>query len=122
MKRVTGLGGVFIRCSDPEKSRAWYARHLGIPMEPWGATFHFKDETNPEAYNVLSFFTPDAPYFAPSESTFMLNFRVDDLDALLEALRAEGVTIVGEPMVEDYGKFAWILDPDGNKLELWEQV
>lgn len=120
-KRVTGFGGVFIQCRDKAAMHQWYEKHLGIKMEDWGATFQRSDDPDPNAYNVLSFFKDGADYFKPSKSSFMLNFRVADLDALVEALRAEGVTLVGEPVHEQYGKFAWVLDPEGNKIELWEQ-
>lgn len=121
MKRVIGIGGVFLRCKDVERSREWYSRHLGIPLESWGAQFNHKDDQHPEAYSLLSFFKQDASYFEPSTSGFMLNLRVADLDALVVELRKEGVELIGEPVAEAYGKFAWVLDPDGNKIELWEQ-
>ena len=121
MKRVTGLGGIFLKCRDMEQTRAWYARHLGVRMESWGAQFNFKDEPNPGAYSVLSFFKRSTDYFDPSDAPFMINFRVDDLDALVVALRNEGIELIGEPLNEEYGKFAWLLDPEGNKIELWEQ-
>ena len=121
MKRVIGIGGIFLKCSDVERSRNWYATHLGISLESWGAQFNFRDETNPEAYSVLSFFKSDSPYFQPSTASFMINFRVDDMDALVAALRREGVELAGDPIDEEFGKFAWVIDPDGNKIELWEQ-
>ncbi|MCC6281003.1 MAG: VOC family protein [Saprospiraceae bacterium] len=121
MKRVIGIGGIFLKCNDVERSRAWYAKHLGISLESWGAQFSFRDEPNPEAYSVLSFFKSDSPYFQPSNGSFMINFRVHDLDALVAALRQEDVELVGDPIVEEFGKFAWVIDPDGNKIELWEQ-
>lgn len=121
MKRVIGIGGIFFKCSDVERSRNWYAKHLGISLESWGAQFNFRDDPNPEAYAVLSFFPSDSPYFQPSKGSFMINFRVDDLDALVAALRQEDVELAGDPIEEEYGKFAWVIDPDGNKIELWEQ-
>lgn len=120
MKKVIGLGGIFLRCQNLEATRAWYARHLGIELESWGAQFFAKNEPNPEAYTVLSFFNPDSGYFAPSTSPFIINFRVENLDALVAALREEGVELIGEPQDTEFGKFAWVLDPEGNKLELWE--
>lgn len=119
--KVIGVGGVFLKCRHEKETREWYARHLGIAIESWGAQFYHREDANPEAYTVLSFFKPDSDYFAPSKSGFMLNLRVDDLDGLVAKLRTEGVTLVGEPIAEAFGKFAWILDPEGNKLELWEQ-
>ena len=121
MKRVIGIGGIFLRCKDVERSRQWYATHLGISMESWGAQFNFKDDPSPDAYNLLSFFKQEIDYFAPSTTSFMLNLRVENLDALVIALKAEGVELIGDPMEMEYGKFAWVLDPDGNKIELWEQ-
>lgn len=122
MKRVIGLGGVFLKCQHLDTTRAWYAQHLGLQIESWGgALFFYKDDPNPEAYSNLSFFKADSEYLAPSESPFMINLRVHDLDALVAALRAEGVALVGEPIAEEFGKFAWVLDPEGNKIELWEQ-
>ncbi len=121
MKRVIGLGGIFIKCQHLEETRAWYTKHLGIDLESWGTQFFYKDDPNPEACSNLSFFKQTTEYFAPSESAFMINFRVDDLDALVTALRAEGVPLVGEPVSEEFGKFAWVMDPEGNKIELWEQ-
>ncbi len=121
MKRVIGLGGIFLKCRDVEHTRAWYAKHLGITIESWGAQFNLKEETNPDAYSVLSFFKHSTDYFDPSDAPFMINFRVDNLDALVAALRNEGIALIGEPLAEEYGKFAWLLDPEGNKIELWEQ-
>jgi predicted enzyme related to lactoylglutathione lyase len=121
MAKVTGLGGVFLRCRDHEAQRQWYAQHLGIQVEPWGAQFNYTDDPHPQAYSTLGFFKASSEYFQPSQSGFMINFRVDDLDALYAQLREAGVTLVGEPVAEEYGKFAWIMDPEGNKIELWEQ-
>ena len=121
MKRVIGIGGIFLKCSNVERSRTWYATHLGISLESWGAQFNFRDDPNPDAYAVLSFFKSDSEYFQPSGSAFMLNFRVHDLDALVATLQQEGVALEGDPIEEEFGKFAWVIDPDGNKIELWEQ-
>ncbi len=123
MERVTGLGGPFIKAEDPKGLAAWYEKHLGISFN--GSTytvwpFTNKDETTREGYNVFSFFKKDADYFAPSEKQVMINFIVKDLFGLLKILGEEGVTLAGEPMDEEYGKFGWILDPEGNKIELWE--
>ena len=123
MKRVTGLGGVFFQADDPEKLYQWYEKHLGIQREPHGqgAMMHWRENENPErrGATVWALFEKRTPYFEPSRAPFMLNYRVDDLDALLEALRAEGVTI-DKHEDSDYGRFAWIMDPEGNKIELWE--
>jgi predicted enzyme related to lactoylglutathione lyase len=123
MKRVTGIGGVFFQADDPDKLYQWYEKHLGIQREPHGhgAMMHWRENENPErrGATVWALFEKRTPYFEPSRAPFMLNYRVDDLDALLEALRAEGVTI-DKHEDSDYGRFAWIMDPEGNKIELWE--
>ncbi len=122
MKRVTALGGVFIKCDDPAAQRAWYNRHLGLQTDDYGTSFEWRKADAPEekGYTVWSTFKRDTDYFAPSEKEFMLNFRVEDLENLLVALREEGVTIIGEMQVYEYGKFAHIIDPEGTKIELWE--
>lgn len=122
MKKVTGIGGIFLKCRDRDKTREWYQTHLGIAMEDWGAQMNWRDEPHPEAYSVLSFFRRSTDYFDPSEQPFMLNLRVADLDALVAELRTAGIALIGQPLVEEFGKFAWIMDPEGNKIELWEQV
>ena len=123
MERVIGLGGPFIKANDPKAMVAWYEKHLGFSFNGTVYTdwqFTNQDGSKKRGYNVLSFFKNDSDYFAPSEKQVMLNFIVKDLFALLAVLKEEGVTIVGEPMDEEYGKFGWILDPEGNKIELWE--
>jgi predicted enzyme related to lactoylglutathione lyase len=124
MKRVTGLGGVFFKADDPKKMKEWYGRHLGLPVDEWGASFRWLEENKPDAkvaaYTVWSPFARDTDYFDPSKKQFMFNYRVENLAKLLSVLREEGVTIVGEVQEFPYGKFAWILDPEGNKIELWE--
>lgn len=119
MAKVTGLGGIFYKVEDPERTRAWYQETLGVGGE-WGAMFPRKADTA-EAYSLLSPFKADSDYFDPSKTGFMINLRVDDLDAMMEELKAKGVEILGT-QYEEYGKFAWILDCDGIKVELWEQV
>lgn len=122
MKRVTGLGGIFFKASNPEKIREWYKIHLGIESESWGAQLYWGDETNPNqpGYNVWSPFKADTTYFEPSEKQFMINFRVENLKELVSLLKSEGIEILGEMVEDDFGKFAYIMDPEGNKLELWE--
>ena len=122
MKKVIGLGGVFFKCKDPEAQKKWYREHLGIESESWGAQFFYKQESEngKHDYNVWSPFKSDTPYFNPSQSTFMINYRVDNLDALLVELQKSGIDLVGHPEESEFGKFAWIMDPEGNKLELWE--
>jgi predicted enzyme related to lactoylglutathione lyase len=122
MKKVTGIGGAFFKAKNPKELAAWYEKHLGIPFDGNVYTsFKWKDD-GPDGQTVFSIFGADSDYYAPSMSTFMFNFRVADLDALLEELKSEGVEIVGEPQAFDYGKFGWILDPEGNKIELWEPI
>ena len=123
MERVKGLGGPFIKANDPKELAAWYEKHLGISFN--GSTytvwqFANEDGSKKTGYNVFSFFKKDSEYFAPSVSQVMVNFIVKDLFALLKILKEEGVEVVGEPMDEEYGKFGWIMDPEGNKIELWE--
>lgn len=122
MKRVTGIGGIFFKCRDPEKAKAWYEEHLGIPSDEHGVTFAWNPVNEPgkKVVTVWSPFAQDTFYFAPSNKPFMINYRVEKLEALLEALREEGVEVIGEVEEHSYGKFAWIMDPEGNKIELWE--
>ena len=121
MERVTGLGGVFLKADDPERMYQWYEQHLGLAREQGGVLFHWRQAQDPEkpGMTVWSFFPRDSTYFDPSKASFMINFRVADLDGLLAALRAEGVT-VDKSEDSEYGRFAWILDPEGNRVELWE--
>ncbi|MGE0713388.1 MAG: VOC family protein [Planctomycetota bacterium] len=121
MKRVTGLGGVFFKCQDKERTLAWYRDHLGIEPTAWGGViFEWGGPGSEAGQTVWSPFAADTNHFEPSSSELMLNYRVADLDALVTALRAEGVELVGEPISETHGKFAWVMDPDGRKVELWE--
>jgi predicted enzyme related to lactoylglutathione lyase len=124
MKRVTGIGGVFFKTTDKKKTMDWYQEHLGIESTEWGATFEWRDKDNPEKVcnTAWSPFAGDTKYFAPSGKPFMFNYRVENLKALLEELKKEGVQIVGEIQEFEYGKFGWIMDCDGNKIELWEPV
>jgi len=123
MKRVTGIGGIFFKAQDPQKMYAWYEKHLGLKQDTPGAgvMLHWREAENPEemGMTVWSIFKQDSKYFDPSRSPFMINYRVENLDALLEALRAEGVKIEKREDA-DYGRFAWIMDPEGNRIELWE--
>jgi catechol 2,3-dioxygenase-like lactoylglutathione lyase family enzyme len=122
MKRAIGLGGIFFKCKDPEKTKDWYGKHLGIPVEPWGALFPWRRADQPEVstYTAWSTFKEDTAYFEPSNNEFMINYQVEDLYALLETLKAEGVTVLDKTEDTEYGKFGWILDPEGRKIELWE--
>lgn len=123
-KRVTGLGGVFFKTSNPEKMKSWYQKHLGIESDQYGGLFKWRDhgDKEKECTSVWSPFPSDSTYFQPSEKDYMLNYRVENLEELLDALRQEGVEIVGEIEQYDYGKFCWIMDPEGRKIELWEPV
>lgn len=123
MERVIGLGGPFLKVQDPKAMAAWYEKHLGLTFNGKVYTdwqFTNTDGSKKPGSNVLSFFATNNDYFAPSQSIVMLNFIVRDLFALLKVLKEEGVEIVGEPMDEEYGKFGWILDPEGYTIELWE--
>ena len=119
MARITGLGGIFYKVADPDRTRAWYQENLGIGGE-WGAMFPFKKD-DPEGFALHSPFKADSDYFAPSAQPFMINLRVDDLDAFVADLEDNGIAILGR-QDEDYGRFAWIMDPDGVKVELWQQL
>ncbi|HYD11224.1 MAG TPA: VOC family protein [Allosphingosinicella sp.] len=119
MARVTGLGGVFYKVADPAATQAWYQEHLGIGGD-WGATFRYADEGTEDPFSLLSPFKENSDYFAPSAAAFMINLRVDDLDGMIAQLQEKGIEILGR-QDEDYGNFAWILDCDGVKVELWQQ-
>ncbi len=118
--RVTGLGGFFFKTEDPKGLKNWYGKHLGLPVDDYGCTFWWKDKEGNDCSTQWSTFPKDTKYFQPSEKQFMMNFRVENLVELLKVLKEEGVTIVGEVEEYSYGKFGWILDPEGNKIELWE--
>jgi predicted enzyme related to lactoylglutathione lyase len=123
MQRVVGLGGVFIKAKDPKKLCDWYKKHLGLNIEDWGGVvFNWKDlsQANPNAFSLFSTFKEDTKYLDPSNKPFMLNFVVNDLVKLLDELRNEQVIIVGEMEESEYGKFAWIMDIEDNKIELWQ--
>ncbi len=124
MKRVTSIGGIFFKCDDPKSQREWYAEHLGLKTDDYGTTFEWRKSDAPEekGYSVWSTFPKDSDYFEPSKKEFMINFRVEDLENLLVELKKEGVQIIGEVQTLEYGKFAHIMDPEGNKIELWEAI
>jgi D-3-phosphoglycerate dehydrogenase / 2-oxoglutarate reductase len=121
-KRVTGIGGFFFKAKDSKALVAWYAKHLGLKTDDYGATFWWKDTAGSDCSTQWSPFANDTNYFAPSRKEFMQNFRVHDLENLLKKLSDESVAIIGEMETYDYGKFGWILDPEGNKIELWEPI
>ena len=120
--RVTGIGGLFFKTKDPNAIKEWYKNHLGLNTDQYGCTFWWKDEHGNKCSTQWSPFKEDTQYLEPSKKDFMMNFRVENLRELLKILKKEGVTIVGEIEEHDYGKFGWILDPEGNKIELWEPV
>lgn len=122
MKKVTGLGGIFFKCNDVQKINNWYAQNLGLATSPYGANFEWRDAEQPDrkGVTVWSAFPKDAESFKPSEKEFMINYRVENLDALVAQLREDGVTIVDDVAEYDYGKFVHLLDPEGNIIELWE--
>ena len=122
MKKVTGIGGVFFKCKDPEKMRAWYQQHLGLDTNPYGATFEwYEDEKGTrQGQTQWSPFAETTKYFEPSTKEFMINYRVENLVELVEELKKEGVTIVDQIETFEYGKFVHIMDAEGNKIELWE--
>lgn len=124
MKRVTGLGGVFFKTKDPAKIKEWYKKHLDLPVDDYGASFRWIDVNGKgaktPALTAWSPFKDDTKYFSPSDKPYMFNYRVENLVELLKLLKEEGVQIVGELEEFSYGKFAWIMDPEGNKIELWE--
>ncbi len=122
MKRVTGIGGIFFKSTDPKKTKDWYKNHLGLNTDEYGCTFWWKDEEDNKCSTQWSPFAKDTSYFEPSKKEFMMNFRVDDLVTLMETLKEEGVTVIDKIEEYDYGKFGWIIDPEGNKIELWEPV
>lgn len=122
MERVTGLGGFFFKSQDPDKLREWYDQHLGIKKNQYGTVFEWTGKNDEKGQTIWNPFKESTKYFEPSEKQFMINYRVKDLLGLIEVLKKEGVTVVGEPQVYDYGKFGWILDPEGNKIELWEPI
>lgn len=121
-KRVTGIGGLFFKSKDPKASKDWYKTHLGFNTDDYGCTFWWKDKKGDDASTQWSPFKDDTAYFEPSKKDFMFNYRVEDLENLIKTLREEGVTIVGDMQTYDYGKFAWILDNENNKIELWEPI
>jgi len=117
---ITGVGGIFFRSSDPKALMAWYRDMLGISVESWGGAAMKYDAPGHPQVLVLNAFSKDSAYMAPSKREFMLNFAVDDLDAFVATLRSKGVPILKRDDSDPSGKFAWIVDPEGTKIELWE--
>jgi predicted enzyme related to lactoylglutathione lyase len=123
MARVTGIGGVFLRSKDPKRLSAWYIEHLGLPATEWGVNFEWKDEVPAgTGQTAWATFPQDTKHFGEGQQEVMIDYRVDDLDALLTKLSAAGVWIDPKRDDSDFGRFAWIKDCDGNRVELWQPV
>jgi predicted enzyme related to lactoylglutathione lyase len=122
MKKVTGIGGVFFKAKDPQAINEWYKKNLGFDTTPYGTSFMWRDADDSDKKGMTQWnpFKNDTRYFEPSAKEFMINYRVENLEALVEELKKENVTIVDEIASYDYGKFVHIMDPEGNKIELWE--
>lgn len=122
MKKVTGIGGIFFKCKDPNKMKEWYKIHLGLDTDQYGTNFewHQGADSTKKGFTQWSPFSETTKYFQPSEKDFMINYRVENLEALVEELKKEGVTITDKIETFEYGKFVHIMDPEGNKIELWE--
>lgn len=121
--RVTGIGGIFFKSENPEKTKNWYYKNLGLVPNDYGSMFEFRESDSKEkAYLQWSPFNSSTEYFKPSEKDFMINYRVKNIEALVEQLKENGVTVVDTIAAYEYGKFVHIMDPDGNKIELWEPV
>ncbi len=127
MKRVTGIGGVFFKSKNPEKLKEWYVKHLGVPVvveesKESYIIFNWEEQANnkKKGYTLWGPFKEDSGYFKPSEKNYMFNFTVENLDELLQTLKEEGVYVFEEREEHQEGKFGWIMDPEGNKIELWE--
>lgn len=124
MKKVTGIGGIFFKCQDPKQMKNWYSENLGLTTDEYGSSFEFRNAENPKEINYLQWspFENKTKYFEPSKKEFMINYRVENLERLKAELEKSGVTICDEIESFDYGKFLHIMDPEGNKIELWEPV
>ena len=121
MKRVTGIGGIFFKSPDPKRLSTWYRDHLGLDVADWGgAVFQWGGPESSPGMTIWTPFARDTDKMEPSSAPFMINFRVADLDVLLGALRTEGCNVIDKTDSSDFGKFGWVIDPDGNKVELWE--
>ncbi|KPH14386.1 VOC family protein [Chryseobacterium sp. ERMR1:04] len=120
--KVTGIGGIFFFTDNPKETREWYAKNLGLDTNDWGSTFKSRNVNNPEEVDSLQWspFKSGSEYFAPSKKEFMINYRVQNIEGLVNNLKENGVTVVDEIVAYEYGKFVHIMDADGNKIELWE--
>ena len=122
MNKVTGLGGIFFKCNDPQSMNEWYAKNLGLTTGDYGTTFEWRQADDPSRKGSTAWcaFPNETDYFNPSAKPFMINYRVENIAALVDELKRENVTIVDEIAEYDYGKFVHVLDPEGNIIELWE--
>lgn len=122
MKKVTGIGGIFFKCKEPDKMKAWYKTHLGLDTDKYGTSFEWREvhDSTKKGFTQWSPFSEKSTYFAPSTKDFMINYRVENLEALVNDLKKEGVTITDSIETVEYGKFVHIMDIEGNKIELWE--
>jgi predicted enzyme related to lactoylglutathione lyase len=122
--RVTGIGGIFFFSDNPEETREWYSKNLGLKVNEWGSSFEFRNANHPDEINYLQWspFKKGSEYFAPSKKEFMINYRVQNIEGMIRKLKADGVTVLDEIATYDYGKFVHIMDAEGNKIELWEPV
>lgn len=122
--KVTGIGGIFFKSKNPEKTREWYGKNLGLAINEYGSPFEFRNANRPEEINYLNWnaFNDETDYFDPSEKEFMINYRVQNIEGLVRKLRENGVTIVDSIEAYEYGKFVHIMDLEGNKIELWEPI
>lgn len=122
--KVTGIGGIFFFSEDPAKTKEWYSKNLGLEVNQWGSTFEFRNAHRPEEINYLQWspFKSGSEYFSPSSREFMINYRVQNIEVLVQKLKENGVTVLDEIETFDYGKFVHVMDAEGNKLELWEPV
>lgn len=122
--KVTGIGGIFFFSENPEETKKWYSDHLGLEVNPWGSSFEFRNANKPDEINYLQWspFKEGSDYFAPSKKEFMINYRVQNIEGLVEKLKEDGVTVLDSVETFDYGKFVHIMDEEGNKIELWEPV
>lgn len=122
--KVTGIGGVFFFSDNPKETREWYAKNLGFDVNDWGSTFESRDINKPEEINSLQWspFKKGDEYFSPSKKDFMINYRVQNIEGLVDQLKENGITVLDAIETYDYGKFVHIMDADGNKIELWEPI
>ena len=122
--KVAGMGGIFFFSDNPEETKEWYTKNLGLETNEWGSSFEFRNANRPDEINYLQWspFKKGSEYFSPSKKEFMINYRVQNMEGLVEKLKANGVTILDAIETFDYGKFVHIMDSEGNKLELWEPI